>query len=374
MDNTNFFASSYPLARDKFLAAARQAGARLSTYVHPTHTGPDGGTLSIDVAHLGNPTAPRQLLVISGTHGLEGYAGSAAQIAWLQLGNSAALPPDLGVVLIHGLNPYGFAHFTRTTENNVDLNRNFVDHARTLPENKDYERLHPHLKATDWGWEFLDRLAEAEAHYRAEFGADALFNARVKGQYTHADGLFYGGREREWSNVVLERIVREHLAAARQVALIDWHTGLGKYGEPFFLSFSPAGSDEYRQAARWWGSERIDNARPHGLARPAYSGLVFHGIASFLGDRPLAGAVIEFGTREIDMNKVQPLDQWLRHRAPRGTERYAQLQQDLRDAYVPFSQEWRRRVVGQSVVITEQAIAGLATWQILPQEEVQLAI
>jgi hypothetical protein len=369
MDNTDFFASTYSLARDKFLAAARATGARLSTYIHPTQTGPDGESLSVDVAHLGVPTASRQLLVISGTHGLEGYAGSAAQLAWLQLGNSTALPRDLGVLLVHGLNPFGFAHFTRTTENNVDLNRNFVDHGQAIAENPDYERLHLHLKASNWGWEFLDRMAEAEAQYRTEFGADALFNARVKGQYSYADGLFYGGNQREWSNLVLERIVHEHLTPARQVVLIDWHTGLGKYGEPFFLSFSPADSDEYRQATRWWGRDRIENARPHGLARPAYSGLVFHGVASFLGGRPLAGAVIEFGTREIDMNKAQPLDQWLRFRAPRNTERFAQLQLDLRDAYVPFSQEWRRRVICESVAITEQAIAGLATWEIQARSE-----
>ena len=39
----------------------------------------------------------------------------------------------LGVVLVHGLNPYGFAHFTRTTENNVDLNRNFIDRSEGPP-------------------------------------------------------------------------------------------------------------------------------------------------------------------------------------------------------------------------------------------------
>lgn len=160
-----------------------------------------------------------------------------------------------------------------------------------------------------------------------------------------------------------------HLGAARQIALIDWRTGLGKYGEPFFLSFSPADSDEYRQAVRWWGSERIDNARPHGLARPTYSGLVLHSVASFLGERPLAGAVIEFGTREIAMNKVQPLDQWLRFRAERDTERFEQLQADLRDAYVPFSQEWRTHAIQASVEITEQAIDGLATWEIHARQE-----
>lgn len=372
MDLTDFFAASYTQARRKFIDAVASVNGTLASYPHPTQHGPNGEALAVDVAHIGDPAAPRQLIVISGTHGLEGYAGSAAQIAWLRLGNAGKLPPGLGVLLIHGLNPYGFAHFSRTTENNVDLNRNFVDHEQAHPANPDYDRLHPHLKAEDWGWDFLEKMAAAEANYREEHGADALFNARVKGQYNHANGLFYGGQAREWSNLTLQRIIEEHLAAARQVALIDWHTGLGKYGEPFFLCFSPEDSGEYQQAVHWWGEHRISNARPHGLSRPQYSGLVFHGVSRFIGNRPLVGAVIEFGTREIAMNKVQPLDQWLRFRAPRQTERFELLQLDLRDAYVPFSQEWRTAALRQSVDITEQAVAGLASWNLeaesAPQE------
>jgi hypothetical protein len=206
-------------------------------------------------------------------------------------------------------------------------------------------------------------LAEAEKLYRDEYGADALFNARVKGQYTHADGLLYGGRKREWSNLTLERIVDTHLASARQIGLIDWHTGLGDYGQPFFLSFSATGSEAQRQAALWWGEELIGNARPNGLKRPDYSGLVFHGLERFIGERPLAGAVIEFGTRGTAMNKAQPLDQWLRFRAPRGTERFRQLQADVRDTYVPVAQEWRSGTLCHALEITGQAIAGLANWR-----------
>jgi hypothetical protein len=363
MDHTDFFATSYAQARSGFTEAAKAAGARLTRYVHPERTGPDDEILSVDVAHLGDLQGKKQLVVISGTHGLEGYAGSAAQIAWLKLGQSGKLPQGVGVLLVHGLNPFGFAHCSRTNENNVDLNRNFVDHSRPLPANPDYGRLHPHLQAAEWGWEFLDSLAEAEKLYRDEYGADALFNARVKGQYTHADGLFYGGRKREWSNLTLERIVDTHLASARQIGLIDWHTGLGDYGQPFFLCFSAPGSEAQRQAALWWGEERIGNARPNGLKRPDYSGLVFHGLERFIGERPLAGAVIEFGTRGTAMNKVQPLDQWLRFRAPRGTERFRQLQADVRDAYVPVAQEWRSGTLCHALEITGQAIAGLANWR-----------
>jgi predicted deacylase len=134
-DALDCFAASYAEARAKFQLAVARAEGQLSTYVHPSARGPDGGSLAIDVACFGPADAARAFLIVSGTHGGEGYTGSAAQIALLGTGALARLPGDTRVVLLHAINPYGFAHRTRTTENNVDLNRNFVDFSARLPHN-----------------------------------------------------------------------------------------------------------------------------------------------------------------------------------------------------------------------------------------------
>src|SRR3546814_14558145 len=63
-------------------------------------------------------------------------------------------------------------------------------------------------------------------------------SATARGQYTHTDGLHYGGTGREWSNQALETIVARHLQGARRIGLIDWHTGIGERGQPFFLCFN----------------------------------------------------------------------------------------------------------------------------------------
>lgn len=366
MDFTDFYAPDYTGARNKFRAAADAAGAALSVYAHPHASGPAGEPLAIDVAHLGDTRAPRQLILISGTHGQEGYAGSAAQVAWLRSAPARQLPAGLGVLLVHGLNPYGFAHGTRTTENNVDLNRNFAAHlfdpAQPVPANPGYAELHASLIPAEWSW---DSVADAEAAaqaYGARHGADALFDTRARGQYSHPDGLVFGGHHREWSNLTLETIVREHLAHAGRVGLIDWHTGIGEYGEPFFLCFNADGSGQQARAASWWGEQRVLGVRPHGLARPAYTGLVFHGVERFLGERPLVGAVVEFGTRGSNMGHALRLDQWLRFKAERGTGRYAQLRADMLDAFIPAAQPWRDATVRHGVAITQQAVDGLAAW------------
>lgn len=360
IDFTRSYAVDYSGARAKFRAAAEAAGASLTSYRHPAASGPKGEQLFIDAARLGDARAPRQLVIVSGTHGLEGLSGSAAQVAWLQSGQ--ALPGGVSVLFIHALNPFGFAHGTRTTENNVDLNRNFVDHTRPYPENPGYARLYAHLLPDDWTPVALSAYAEAVAAFREEHGADALLDTLVRGQYTHPWGTNYGGRAREWSNVALEVIVAEHLSAAEQVGFIDWHTGIGDFGEAFFLCFNGEAGPMQAEAARWWGADCIIGQRPHGLARPNYQGLVFHGIERFLDRRQMVGAVIEFGTRGQHMRRALQLDMWLKFKAEKDSERVQLLRADLHDAFVPVSAHWREETTAQAITITQQAVEGIATW------------
>ncbi|MGB7481769.1 MAG: M14 family metallopeptidase [Burkholderiaceae bacterium] len=356
------YALDYRSARAKFRAVATAANAELSTYSHPDAVAPDGSPLHVDVAYCGSRTASRRLLVVSGTHGLEGFCGSAAQIAWMGCGDMAGLGTDVAVVMVHAINPWGFAHLSRTTENNVDLNRNFIDHGGEHPKNAGYAQLHPALLGDDWSTGAIAAAQKAMDDYAAERGADQLYDALARGQYSHADGLNFGGTQREWSNRILERIVREHLAGAAKVGLIDWHTGIGEYGQPFFLCFNEEGGSLHARAASWWGSDRIDGQRPHGKARPNYRGLLFYGVQEFLGEVPVCGAVVEFGTRGWHMRRLLRLDLWLKFKADPSSERYAMLRADLLDSFCPVDQIWRDSTIAHALHITRQAVSGLAAW------------
>ena len=136
----DYFADTYSQARAKFLAAVDKGGARLlSSHINPAK-GPDGEDCITDVAWIGPDNARKLLILVSGTHGIEGYAGSGCHVAWLNEGWFARVAPkDTAVLLIHAINPHGFAWGRRANEDNIDLNRNFIDHARPRPENPDYE-------------------------------------------------------------------------------------------------------------------------------------------------------------------------------------------------------------------------------------------
>jgi Protein of unknown function (DUF2817) len=363
MQYFHHYAPTYARARVKFLAAAKQAQAGVFSIVHDRERGPDGEELAIDVACFGDRSAPRQALVISGTHGQEGFSGSPIQIAWMMSGGPSRLPRDVGVVFVHALNPYGFAHFTRTNENNVDLNRNFVIRDSSLfPANPHYDSLHQQLLVGEWGEAELARVDSVLEKFRSEHGPDVLFDTMARGQYVHQNGLMYGGKDREWSNLMLERIVHDTLLGAEKVAFIDWHTGIGEYGKSFFLCFNEPASPLFERACKWWGRENVEGVRPHGMARPNYTGLVFQGVQRFLGEGQMCGAVIEFGTRGPAMGRALRLDQWLRRQTNLDPDVKETLYADMMDAFCPFDGVWRRDTLLSGVQLVQQALEGVAAW------------
>src|SRR5581483_8726497 len=234
--------------------------ATLVSYANGNAKGPAGEELATDVARLGPADAGRVLLTISATHGAEGFCGSGAQIGSFAAGLGRELPADTALVVVHAINPYGFAWIRRVTEDNVDLNRNFVDHKGTLPANPGYDELADAICPADWLGPGRDAAQARLAAYRQQHGAAALQAAITIGQYNHADGVFYGGKAETWSRQTLSRIVDEHAARARRLAIIDFHTGLGPwgYGEPIVIH--RPGSPGLVRARQWYGDRITSTA------------------------------------------------------------------------------------------------------------------
>jgi hypothetical protein len=83
MSVNEFFSANYQEARTKFLDAARVANADISSHRLPTHNDPNGLELFIDVASRRAEKQRSLLVVISGTHGVEGFCGSGCQVGLL---------------------------------------------------------------------------------------------------------------------------------------------------------------------------------------------------------------------------------------------------------------------------------------------------
>ncbi len=355
------FSSSYAEAREKFLAAARAAGAQLTAYLHPSAKGPQGEALYLDAAVLGRPDAPNVMLVGCGTHGIEGYSGSAAQTAWMQGGGAKRIANDAALVFLHAHNPWGFAHAQRVTEENVDLNRNFVDHSRPYPANPGYAVLHPGISPSRWDEDAVRGAFAALESFREQRGEQAFSDAYNGGQYSHPDGFFFGGQRAQWANGAFRAVVRAHAGHAKRAALIDLHTGIGPYLDHVFLCFHPPGSAAYERARAWWGERAVNRQGSTHKALAVYQGLLVDAFQAELADAETTAVVIEFGTRSRpDMQRANMSLRWLRTHGKEHPSLAKQVLADYVDAFYPAAAEWREAVLAQSRVFIDQAVAGIA--------------
>ena len=127
------FPTGYRSSREAFLARCRAADAVVHSHLHPQR-GSDGPVVAADVASFGRREARRVLIVVSGTHGVEGFCGAGVQHGLLDRSLPGVLDDDVRLVLVHALNSHGFLGLHRTNEDNVDLNRNFVAHDGDYPD------------------------------------------------------------------------------------------------------------------------------------------------------------------------------------------------------------------------------------------------
>src|SRR3546814_13759815 len=92
----------------------------------------------MDAAYYGAADARSLLVLTSAMHGEEGYCGSGCQVALLddQTLLDKAQAGGIGILLIHAVNAYGFSWGHRTTEDNIDLNRNLCDFSKPRSEER----------------------------------------------------------------------------------------------------------------------------------------------------------------------------------------------------------------------------------------------
>ena len=87
------FSESYAEARPKFCSAAAAGRRRAPLLAQSRRRAvPTARVLYLDTARFGPADAENMLVLIAGTHGVEGHCGSGAEIAWLRIGGPAKLP------------------------------------------------------------------------------------------------------------------------------------------------------------------------------------------------------------------------------------------------------------------------------------------
>jgi hypothetical protein len=354
-------AHDYRSARALFLYRCRKLELFVESYRHVS-TAPDGGPLYTDAVRLGPEDATKSLIIVSGTHGVEGYAGSHAQRALLTSLARKDRPADVNILLLHLINPWGTAWRRRHDENNVDLNRSFVDRTGGGPINES------HAALVEAG--LLESLSEPDPHaalslvdrFRAVEGNDARARAIFQGQYDEPSGLGYGGNSASWSQRTLSAAISDLLKTPRNVALIDLHSGLGPFGVGTVICTEERGSHEVGVLRGWYGDPFVALLEDRQDMPYTLQGDLAHGVRATLPGARVLPISLEFGTFTAErLAALMIEDAWARRLDESRSADLEAVRCELMHFFFPRSASWRSLVAARTIEIAKCALAGLAT-------------
>lgn len=357
MNIAHAYPRDYFTARQRFRQAAERAGWRLEA-IPIDATGPRGEELTIDVASSPHGDPEKTLVVSSGLHGVEAFLGSAVQLALLERG-PASMPASPRYVLLHSLNPFGFAWLRRFDENNVDPNRNFLLPGEAYAGCPDgYAELDGLLnpRRPPWRWEpFLPKALWVIARH----GMRKLRQAIATGQYAYPQGIFFGGAAPTRTHEILRDNLGRWLQGARDVVHLDFHTGLGASGTCRLLIDYPLRAEQRQRLAEWFGSDSFEAIDSSNVAYAARGGIGRWCVARNLAPQYLF-ACAEFGTygpvRVLAGLRAENQAHHWGLPASRDTT-WAKAQ--LTELFCPAAEAWRARALERGLDLVARAARGL---------------
>ena len=354
------FSQNYAEARQKFLNACVATGLAVESHVHPLR-GRDGEELAMDVARLGSADAANLLILSSGCHGAEGFCGSGIQVSHLRDGAwlERCKRGDLAVLFIHALNPHGFSWLRRVTEDNVDLNRNFLDFSQPLPDNADYRAIAHLLLPKRQPPTLLSTLGMLG--YALRHGRMALQGAISRGQHGDPTGMFFAGTAPTWSNRTLQDVLRQHGGQCRRLAWIDIHTGLGPRGVGERIYKGKQTAEDIARCRRWWG-EQVTNSAEGNSVSAKLNGTIDNVVPMTCPQAEYNGLTLEYGTLPgLQVLNAMRGDHWLQRNPQAPAARQQRIKQRLREAFYVDADDWKQQVLEQAREVLDQALAGLAS-------------
>ena len=352
--NLAFFQQSYDECRRAFLEQARAATEmyNLSKMFSIKVPSKVDTALYIDILYLPPQNDSSRLLVLSsGIHGVEAFMGSAFQQFFLEVLLTEEVLSDMGVLMIHGINPYGFKYLRRLTENNVDLNRGSeTDPALFNIKNEGYgmvsEFLNPMGKVSK------NSVRNQFFHWASimnimKYSKGVLQQAIGQGQYDYPQGIMFGGNDFEPQIDSLRIRLPVFLSPYETILAIDLHTGHGERGGLYPLS-NPLDNPQnvqktesvFRNHRIVWGDSDETYTTTGGFSDPF--------IQKLCPDAMYLHMTVEWGTFDVHriigsmhllQNHVME-NQGFNH-GYRNSKQEERIKQGYKEFFYPSSESWR---------------------------------
>ena len=360
-----FFRETYDENREQFRRLADSLrreynDVEISKYTVKSRVDSD---LTIDAVYIPAQKEAKKLIIMtSGVHGIEGFTGSAVQQYFMTKVLHGEALEDMGVLLIHAVNPYGFKYERRVTENNVDMNRNFHTNKDLFAgKNEGYTRiysfLNPHSKVKT-GY-FRNGLFFTKTVYKIiKFSMKTLRSSTVEGQYEFSNGIFYGGNDFEPQKQWLEHLLSEKTNDYAFVFLIDLHTGLGERGKLHYLpgyarapNGNPLLEHLFNDYTIDWPTTGKEFYIPRGLFRQYVRDLIST-------DQKFIRVAFEYGTlnSQYIIGASRSLHNMIIenqgfHQGYENSETEILVKRRFREMFFPSSKIWRSQIMKQTGAI-----------------------
>lgn len=360
----SYFSNTYSEARSRFMNAASMAGAEIISYPVGINLELD---LALDVAILGKE-CERTIIVSSGVHGVEGFFGSAVQLALLERLREESTEHNVRYVLIHGVNPYGFSHLRRVNEDNIDLNRNFQINAKDyagVPSG--YIELNGFLNPDSPPSRFEPFKLKALWNIR-QYGLQKLKQAVAGGQYRYPRGLFYGGNGPSESARIVQDNCDSWISDSENILHIDLHTGLGAFGTYKLLLTEASGSNNHRWYSEAFGEDCVEYNTQTDRTFNTENDSIAYSVSGSFGDwmqhhfskSKYRFVTAEFGTYSvIRVLGAIRADNRAHFYASENRESYQWVKNELLECFCPKNSSWRRKVIESAIGIVDQGIKAL---------------
>ncbi|MCW3838090.1 M14 family metallopeptidase [Sphingomonas canadensis] len=349
-----WFSETVPQSDALFASMARAAGAAQAWYPHPLPD-PDGLEIGTRAAWIGPEDAVRVTVVVSGTHGIEGYAGAAIQSAWLERAGRHWPGREDALLMVHQINPWGCAWNRREDHQHIDVFRNLVYDTAPFRANPLYDRYEEGINPR--AWEGLER-ERADAIFTdliREHGMEGAITAIRRGQHDHPLGITYHGAGASWSRDTMDAIGERFLRRARTVDVLDIHTGFGDFGQGMIISCETPGTEN----ARWvderfgpmlyrWGQVGMIPEHPHGP---------YHRWERVTGPGSVRDFGLEFGTYDMgERFDTFRANHFVHTRGTIDSPFGRSVSAAFREGYYPASEEWRARILATGLDVIDRSI------------------
>ena len=315
--------------------------------------------LYIDNIYLpANKENTNLIILTTGVHGIEGYIGSAMLDVFFEDIYPTIDTDKTGILIVANVNPYGMKYMRRYNENNVDLNRNFIEDWSTfdLSSNKEYPKVDKFLQPTgkmgNAFWHevgFYLSLAK-EAIFT---GADTISDALLTGQYEYAEGVYYGGNGDEASTTYLKGVFADCIDGEYEnIVHVDIHSGYGpRYNMVIFNSVQDLTTEAEAKEMLQYDYIIAQDSEDFYVTYGDTTDYFYRLLKSKNSDKSLYSTCFEFGTIgdgffDSILSLKYTVDENRQHWYPTTNKTTAEVvRQNYLELFYPTETNWRTKTI-----------------------------